>query len=85
MIFDKIILDDREFETDGQMRIKEDDEVKLIFEDMDLGTYLKELHSEDKNIGHLVIKNIEETRYDTKEVSLTHITIDGKHYHATFK
>lgn len=85
MIFNKIILDDREFEVDGQLRIKEANEVKLIFEDLNLGTYLKELHSADKDIGHLVIKNIEETRYDTKEVSLTHITIDGKHYHATFK
>ncbi|SOC38050.1 hypothetical protein [Salinicoccus kekensis] len=85
MIFNKIILDDREFEVDGQLRIKEANEVKLIFEDLNLGTYLKELHSSDKDIGHLVIKNIEETRYDTKEVSLTHITIDGRHYHATFK
>lgn len=85
MIFNKIILDDREFEVDGQLRIKEANEVKLIFEDLNLGTYLKELHSADKDIGHLVIKNIEETRYDTKEVSLTHITIDGRHYHATFK
>ncbi|CAM4226098.1 hypothetical protein [Lacicoccus alkaliphilus] len=85
MIFDKIFLDDREFEVEGQLRIKEADEVKLIFEDLNLGTYLKELHHEDKTIDHLVIKNVEETRYDTKDVTLTHITIDGKHYHATFK
>lgn len=85
MIFDMIIIDDREFNVNGQLRIKDDDEVKLIFEDLNLGTYLKELHSDDKNIDHLILRNVEETRYDTKKVALTHITIDGRHYHATFK
>lgn len=85
MIFDKMILNDREFNVDGQLRIKEDNEVKIIFEDLNLGTYLKELNSDEKNIDHLVLRNVDETRYDTKEVTLTHITIDSKHYHATFK
>lgn len=85
MIFDMLVLNDREFQVNGQLRIKEDDEVKIIFEDLNLGTYLKELHADAKNIDHLVLRNEQETRYDTREVVLSHITIDGKHYHATFK
>lgn len=85
MIFDTLILNDREFNIEGQLRIKENHEVKIIFEDLDLGTYLKELPADDRNIDHLELRNVQETRYDTKGVELTHITIDGKHYHVTFK
>ena len=53
MIFDTLILNDREFNIEGQLRIKENHEVKIIFEDLDLGTYLKELPADDRNIDHL--------------------------------
>lgn len=85
MIFDTLILNDRKFDVEGQLRIKENHEVKIIFEDLDLGTYLKELPDNDRDIDHLELRNVQETRYDTKDVALIHITIDGKHYHATFK
>ncbi len=35
--------------------------------------------------GKSILKNTDETRYDTKNVKVSHITIDGKFYHATFK
>jgi hypothetical protein len=49
------------------------------------GNNLKDLHTKQSNIDHLVLKNTDETRYDTKNVKVSHITIDGKFYHATFK
>lgn len=85
MIFDYVQLNSKEYDTSGQLRIKDDNEVKIIFEDMMLGNELKELLSKGDEVSELVIKNSDETRYVKKNVSVSHVTIDGKYYHATFK
>ncbi|MCG1008740.1 hypothetical protein J4760_01600 [Salinicoccus sp. ID82-1] len=85
MIFDKVELDEVTYDVTGQLRIKDDDEVKIIFEDLMFGNALKDLNAKEKTIDHLALKNSEETRYDTKKVKVSHLTIDGKFYHATFK
>ncbi|MFD2829726.1 hypothetical protein [Corticicoccus populi] len=85
MIFDYVQLNSKEYDTSGQLRIKDDNEVKIIFEDMMLGNELKDLLSKGDEVSELVIKNSDETRYVTKNVSVSHVTIDGKYYHATFK
>lgn len=85
MIFNKVDLNDLEHEATGQLRIKDDNEVKITFTDLALGNKLREFHTKDKPIDHLILKNSDETRYDTKNVKVSHITIDGKFYHATFK
>jgi hypothetical protein len=85
MIFDHIHLNGRDYETSGQLRIKEDDEVKIIFEDLMLGSKLKEMLSKDEKVAELIVKNSDETRYMTKNIEVAHVTIDGKYYHATFK
>ncbi|WP_031548634.1 hypothetical protein [Salinicoccus luteus] len=85
MIFNKVELNDTTYDITGQLRIKEDNEVKIIFEDLMFGNNLKDLNTKEETIRHLVIKNSDETRYDTKNVKVSHITIDGKFYHATFK
>lgn len=85
MVFDHIHLNGRDYETTGQLRIKEDNEVKIIFEDMMLGNTLKDMLSKGEEVADLIVKNSDETRYVTKHVDVTHVTIDGKYYHATFK
>lgn len=85
MVFNQIQINDRVFEAEGQLRIKEDDQVKVIFEDLMLGNTLREMYSKGEEVVYLVLRNSEETRYETKNVSVGHITIDGTHYHATFK
>ncbi|CAM2745417.1 hypothetical protein [Salinicoccus roseus] len=85
MIFNKVELNGTTYDIDGQLRIKEDNVAKIIFEDIMFGNNLKDLHTKQSNIDHLVLKNTDETRYDTKNVKVSHITIDGKFYHATFK
>ncbi len=85
MIFNKIELNGTEYEITGQLRIKEDNEVKIIFDDLMFGNTLKEMSNKKKTAESLILKNSEETRYDTKNVYVSHLTIDGEHYHATFK
>lgn len=85
MIFNRVELNDTTYDITGQLRIKEDDEVKIIFEDLMFGNNLKDLNKKDETISHLVLKHSDETRYDTKNVKVSHLTIDGKFYHATFK
>lgn len=85
MIFNKIELNGTEYDITGQLRIKEDDEVKIIFDDLMFGNTLKEMSNKKKKAESLILKNSEETRYDTKNVFVSHLTIDGEHYHATFK
>lgn len=85
MIFNHIELNNKTYDTSGQLRIKDDNEVKIIFEDMMLGNELKDLLSKSAEVSELIIKNSDETRYVTKDVVVSHVTIDGKYYHATFK
>lgn len=85
VIFDKIELNGTEYDITGQLRIKEDNEVKIIFDDLMFSNTLKEMSNKKEKADSLVLKNSEETRYDTKNVYVSHLTIDGEHYHATFK
>lgn len=85
MIFNKIDLNDTEHDITGQLRIKEDNEVKIIFEDSMFGNTLKDMSNKNAKAETLILKNSEETRYDTKNVYVSHLTIDGEYYHATFK
>lgn len=85
MIFNKIDLNDTEYDIIGQLRIKEDNEVKIIFEDSMFGNTLKDMSNKNAKAETLILKNSEETRYDTKNVYVSHLTIDGEYYHATFK
>lgn len=85
MIFDKVELDEVTYDVTGQLRIKEDDEVKITFEDLMFGNTLKDLNSKEETIDHLALKSSEETRYNAQKVKVSHLTIDGKFYHATFK
>lgn len=66
MIFNKVELNGTTYDIDGQLRIKEDNVAKIIFEDIMFGNNLKDLHTKQSNIDHLVLKNTDETRYDTK-------------------
>lgn len=85
MIFNKIELNGTEYEITGQLRIKEDNEVKIIFDDLMFANTLKDMSNKQEKAESLILKNSEETRYDTKNVYVSHLTIDGEHYHATFK
>ncbi|GAB3070069.1 hypothetical protein ACFOU0_09500 [Salinicoccus sesuvii] len=85
MIFDKVELDEVTYDVTGQLRIKEDNEVKITFEDLMFGNTLKDLNSREETIDYLVLKSNEEIRYDSQKVKVSHLTIDGKFYHATFK
>ncbi|WP_411844095.1 hypothetical protein [Salinicoccus sp. HZC-1] len=85
MIFNRIELNGTQYDITGQLRIKEDNEVKIIFDDLMFGNALKDLYNKQKKAESLILKNSEETRYDTKNVLVSHLTIDGEHYHATFK
>lgn len=85
MIFNKIELNGTEYDITGQLRIKEDNEVKIIFDDLMFGNTLKDMSNRKQKAESLILKNSEETRYDTKNVYVSHLTIDGEHYHATFK
>lgn len=85
MIFNTIELDGTVHEVTGQLRIKEDNEVKITFDDLMFGNSLKDFYKRKEAVDQLILKNSEETRYETKNVSVSHMTIDGNHYHATFK
>ena len=85
MIFNTIELNGSAHKITGQLRIKEDNEVKITFDDLMFGNSLKDYYKRKESIEQLVIKNSEETRYETKNVFVSHLTIDGNHYHATFK
>src|SRR5699024_6792907 len=82
---DKIELNGTKYDITGQLRSKEDNEVKIIFDDLMFSNTLKEMANKKEKADSLVLKNSEETRNDTKNVYVSHLTIDGEHYHATFK
>jgi len=51
VIFDKIELNGTEYDITGQLRIKEDNEVKIIFDDLMFSNTLKEMSNKKRKSG----------------------------------
>lgn len=85
MIFNHVILNEQEYEVEGQIRETDEREIRASFNSLSLGNELKQYHETNKKIELILFKQDDDVKFKAENIVIDKLTIDNYGYRASFK
>lgn len=85
MIFNYVNVEDKTYNVDGQVRVSDDAQFNVSFNDLTLGNDLKRTYDNRSPIDSIVFKLDDHVKHGAKAVRIENLTIDNNGYRVTFK